>query len=408
MSVDLEPLLAKVEAAAPRFGRAADDLKALVSRGRAGDYKGVLQNARLVLEALLRSLVTDELKQTPGKAMLDDLVSKFRQQGNAGVVPTNVLAHMGTVQAWGNLSSHDHAGSLSDESVHVGPEEVLASLNSMLAILSWYSQKRGLGPALSPGQQGLTPVGTAAVAAPARPPGRGRAAVIAGVATVVAFLALGGWLVGRPEVPPQIVAPRGTAVAAVDFSALDAVYARREEPPPPAGCRSPAEAPQLVQNATDVDALALIDQPSPEAAYLRARARFEQTKAQDPALDVALRCEGFAAAHHLAGLFAVTEQRLGDAQASFEKARALSPGWLENRARLAGLLLKRDQPAAALAEIDQLLAARPDYAPAFFLRFAARMAAGQKDEALADLCRAHALGSEKAAEQVKALAVQCP
>src|SRR5689334_21323192 len=112
MAVDIEPLLQKMADLAPRFGRAQEDLQTMVNRGRAQDYKGVMQNARLVLEAILRSLVTEELKQTPGKAMLDELVTKFRQQANAGIIPTNVLAHMSTVQAWGNLSAHDHAGSL--------------------------------------------------------------------------------------------------------------------------------------------------------------------------------------------------------------------------------------------------------------------------------------------------------
>src|SRR3989338_5236019 len=105
MGVDIEPLLKKMDALAPQFGRAQGDLETMVSRGRAQDYKGVMQNARLVLEAILRSLVTEELKQTPGKAMLDELVTRFRQQANAGIIPTNVLAHMSTVQAWGNLSA---------------------------------------------------------------------------------------------------------------------------------------------------------------------------------------------------------------------------------------------------------------------------------------------------------------
>src|SRR5436309_5664285 len=139
--MEIDPLLQKIESLGPRMGRASDDLAALVSRGRTGDYKGVLQNSRLVLEMLLRSIVTTELKQTPGKAMLDELITKFRQQNNAGVVPTNVLAHMGTVQAWGNLSSHDHAGSLADESVKVGVDDAATALNSMVAILTWYSAK---------------------------------------------------------------------------------------------------------------------------------------------------------------------------------------------------------------------------------------------------------------------------
>ena len=160
MAVDIEPLLNKLAALAPRFGRARVDLEAIVSRGRAQDYRGVMQNARLVLEALLRSLVTEDLKQTPGKAMLEELVARFRQQANAGIVPANILAHMGTVQAWGNLSSHDHAGSLDESGVHVGKDEVVASLNSVVAILGWYAEKKGLSPSQEP-LAAATPPGAA-------------------------------------------------------------------------------------------------------------------------------------------------------------------------------------------------------------------------------------------------------
>lgn len=163
MAVDIEPLLTKLEALAPRFGRASADLDAIVNRARARDFRGVMQNARLVLETLLRSLVADELKQTPGKAMLEELVSKFRQQANAGIIPATILAHMGTVQAWGNLSVHDHAGSLDDTAVRVGQEEVVASLNSMVAILSWYAEKKGLAatpaPRSAPGHEDSTAAG---------------------------------------------------------------------------------------------------------------------------------------------------------------------------------------------------------------------------------------------------------
>ncbi len=149
MAVDIEPLLSKLAELAPRFGRARVDLEAIVSRGRAQDYRGVMQNARLVLEVLLRSLVTEDLKQTPGKAMLEEMVARFRQQGNSGIVPAKILAHMGTVQAWGNLSAHDHAGSLDESGVHVGKDEVVASLNSVVAILGWYADKKGLATPIS-------------------------------------------------------------------------------------------------------------------------------------------------------------------------------------------------------------------------------------------------------------------
>jgi hypothetical protein len=68
----------------------------------------------------------------------------------------------------------------------------------------------------------------------------------------------------------------------------------------------------LPMTPTDLDALALIDQPSAEAAYLMARARFDQSKAREPALDVALRCDGFAAAQHLSAKVAIGEKRFAE------------------------------------------------------------------------------------------------
>lgn len=197
MSVDIEPLLARITDYAPRFGRARDDLLAIASRGKAGDYRGVLQNARLVVETLLRVMVTEDLKQTPGKATLEELVAKFRQSANAGMIPRNILAHMGTVQAWGNLGSHDHSGALDDDSVRVGQEELVACLNSIVAILGWYAEKKGLVPA-----------GTS-VSKPAPPPRTpliigASVGVLAGVAAVI-FLVVRPSTVVTPDATPTEV-----------------------------------------------------------------------------------------------------------------------------------------------------------------------------------------------------------
>ncbi len=190
MAVDIEPLLRRLEALAPGFGRARVDLEAIVGRARSNDFRGVMQNARLVLETLLRSLVSEELGQTPGKAMLEELVAKFRQKGNSGIVPPNILAHMGTVQAWGNLSMHDHAGGLDETAVRVGGEEVLASLNSVVAILTWYAEKRGHAPLLDDGSPLATPApsGGASSHSERFTPGR----VVGGRYRLEARLAAGG------------------------------------------------------------------------------------------------------------------------------------------------------------------------------------------------------------------------
>jgi tetratricopeptide (TPR) repeat protein len=397
MSTDLEPLLGKLTGFAPLFGRAREDIDAMASRARAGDYKGVLQNARLVLEALLRSLVTDELKQTPGKAMLDELVSKFRQQANAGIIPTNVLAHMGTVQAWGNLSSHDHAGSLSDQAVSVGPDEVMASLNSMVAILSWYATRKNLTPV----------AGAAAVARRPSAPTLSNRTLIAtalaatlGVSAAVAIKTTNDAKKAALEASPPQPVNR--------FEALDAVYASWKEPPPPARCRNEKEAAQLAKDATNLDALGLIDKPSPEASYLLARAFFKERKTRSDALAAALACDDFAAAQYLAGLVVIASNGdLDEARSRFEKAKAMAPGFLDARSKLGAVYLQLNQLPKALAEAEALVAAAPDYHPGFVVRGSARAADGDLEGAFKDYCAAQKLGSSVARKSLEDMKRTC-
>ncbi len=332
--MEIEALLKKIEQMTPQFGRAASDLSALVSRGRAGDYKGVLQNSRLVVEMLLRSIVATELKQTPGKAMLDELITKFRQSQNAGVIPTNVLAHMGTVQAWGNLSAHDHAGSLQDEGVRVGLEEAVTALNSMVAILSWYAAKypnpsaapqptpaAGSEPAVK--QLEVPRAASAAVSAPGHK--RSSALPIA-VGAVVLVVGAGAY-----------VATRGPAVED-SLRKLDEVHAAAGDPAPPASCRPTdgKQAAALVEAAARLwgdgpaapDAIEKLGEPgSAEHWYLLARAREKAGKDYEEAALNAARCTGFAAAEHLAGTAAFKSKRLDDAEARFQKAIQHAPAF---------------------------------------------------------------------------------
>ena len=410
MAVEIEPLLQKLSSFAPLFGRARDDIDAMVSRGRAGDYKGVMQNARLVLEAVLRSLVTEELKQTPGKAMLDELVTKFRQQANAGIIPTNILAHMGTVQAWGNLSSHDHAGSLADAAVHVGQEEAVASLNSMVAILGWYAGKRGLTATPAAGSPPVaTPFqGSKLVAPPPSDVGtapKSKGALIGGVLVLVALAGGLGWMLLRA--PPADLTEKALGPGDKPFAALDALYGSWKEPIPPPPCRRPEEAARLAQSVRDVKALRLIETPSPEAAYLLARATFEDLKQKSPALDAALACPGFANAQFLAGKIAIAENRLDDARAALQAATTQAPAFLDARASLAGVLLQQQEVDAALAETEKLIGADPDYAAAYLLRFAGKVLKGDKDSAMKDLCTAVKLGSAAARQKLDSIGGSC-
>jgi hypothetical protein len=347
-----------------------------------------MQNARLVLEAVLRSLVTEELKQTPGKAMLDELVSKFRQQANAGIIPTNVLAHMGTVQAWGNLSSHDHAGSLADAPVQVGQEEAVASLNSMVAILTWYATKKGLASPSTPAR------GSSTLAPPVKPKSK------------APLLAAGVGLSLAVAVPVALLL-RGPASSAQPFAALDALYGAWKEPLPPPACRRAEEAARLAQSVRDVNALRLLESPSPEAAYLLARATFEDRKQKSPALNAALACPGFANAQFLAGRVAIAEGRLDDARAALKAAVDQAPTFLDARASLAGVLLEQKEVDLALDEAERLIGADPDYAPAYLLRFAGRVLKDQRPAALKDLCTAVKLGSAAARQKLESIGGSC-
>ncbi len=384
--MDIEPLLARLETLAPSFGRAQHDIQAMVTRGRSADYKGVMQNCRLVLEALLRALVSDQLKQTPGKAMLDELITRFRQQANAGVIPTNVLAHMGTVQAWGNLSSHDHATKLSDDGVKVGKLEVMASLNSMVAILEWYATAFGSAPVVQPRAMVPAPiVHETRKPLPSVP-----------IAIGAAALALGGvvfFLMTRPAalvVAEPVVTP---------FVALDAVYAERGEPVPPAACRKPSEADALAKKADDLPALEAIKDPSPEASYLAARLQVENGIDAMAATTRALSCKGFAAAYNVAGKIAVKDNRFADALPSYRAAVDLDPDFNNARYNLGLLYLQKGEVQQGIRELQRVVEKDKKFTDAFFVLGVAYEQTKQPAEARAAFCEAFKQGKTEAKDR---------
>ncbi len=410
MAVELDPLLNRLAAFAPHFGRLQGDIDAMVSRGRAQDFKGVMQNARLVLEALMRSLVTDELKQTPGKAMLDELITKFRQQANQGVVPTTILAHMGTVQAWGNLSSHDHAGSLQDTGVEVGLDEVVASLNSIVAVLGWFAAKRGIvldvttrtppvpttqqsAASLPPSSQ-IAPAPLQHLGAPGPARGKGPLPIILGAVAVVAALGL-GFLATRGGTSQAAKDTKTPTVDVTPFSGLDALYVSWREPLPPVSCRRVEDAPRLAAIATDVSALGLVDS-NPESAYLLARATFERDRTRSPALEKALACPNFAAASNLAGRAALGAQDFDQARKFFLAAIAASPSFLNARYNLALMYIQSKDYESAKDRLDNLITETPDFGEAYLLRAAVVQLEGDAGAAQKDACMAAKLGVEKA------------
>jgi tetratricopeptide (TPR) repeat protein len=414
---ELEPLLKRIEQLTPSFGRASDDLTALTARARHEDYKGVLQNARLVVEMLLRSLVTTELKQTPGKAMLEELLNKFRQQAHSGVIPTNILAHIGTVQAWGNLSSHDHAGGLHEAGVKVGLEEAVTSLNSLVAILSWYKEHyaQELAPAA---------LDTASVTAgvPAQSPGTSassgkRMAILGGGVLVVLLLAL-GILARRADPTPQL------------RSRLDALYAENAEPVPPADCQEhdPRSlqplldvAPRISERvpedsraqeaSTALEALRERQDWGPEGWFQMARASFLAGHPDVAAMSKALDCTtGFAAAENLAGRMAAKAQDWKESAAHYTRAAELDARFWKPRFNLGIVHLQQKRVDEAVPQLERAAELAPGVADislilghAYASRAAAAQAAGREQDATADRerakaawCRARDLGSPQA------------
>ncbi|MBN1205047.1 MAG: hypothetical protein JXB05_09010 [Myxococcaceae bacterium] len=420
---ELEPLLKRIEQLTPHFGRAREDLVALATRGRHQDYKGVLQNARLVLEMILRSLVTTELKQTPGKATLEELLAKFRQQAHAGVIPTNVLAHMGTVQAWGNLSSHDHSGGLHEAGVKLGLEEAMASLNSLVAILTWYKERYVQEP--SPSAMGTSPVTPGSAPRPPgrRPPGGKRLALITGGALVVLVASLAVFA-RRGELPSV----EETAQAR---SRLDALYSEHGEPVPPAECQEQdpqalavllAAAPRLsdrVPEATRVQeaSVALGELRArgqgwrPEGWLHVARASLLVGTPDAAAMSAALGCAGFAAAENLAGRMAALAQDWKESAAHYTRAAELDARFWKPRFNLGLIRLQQKRVEEAVPLLEQAAELAPDVAEsslflghAYAARAAVAQAAGEEPEASADRerareawCRARERGAPQAA-----------
>lgn len=406
--MDIEPLFKRLEELAPSFGRAAGDIQATVSRGRAEDYKGVMQNCRLVLEALLRALVTDQLKQTPGKAMLDELITKFRQQANAGIIPTNILAHMGTVQAWGNLSAHDQATKLTDAGVTVGKGEVMASINSMVAILDWYAESYGPTagtPVKAPSKPSVPAVAvrTSVVAEPKKS-GPPVVPLVAGV-VVVAGLGAGGWFMTRPSAAVKPPEPMPAPLAAVkpgeEFAELDALYAKWGEPLPPASCRSPKAAAAIAGKGTDLAALEAVPDAdrNAETWYLLGRQQLANKKDAQAAAKKAIGCPGFANAYNLMGRVALVNENFTDAMASYQAALNAAPTFANARFNLGTLHLKQQRIAEGIGELKKVTEADPKHADAHFLLGIAYEGQKQPDQAKTEFCAALANGKKEAKDR---------
>jgi tetratricopeptide (TPR) repeat protein len=396
----LKSLMQEAVTLAPRFGRVRGDIDALRGRALVGDYRGVLQNARIVLEAILRDLALKELKLQPGKQMLDDLVSRFQQQVNAQIVPAMILGHMRTVQAWGNLGSHDQASGLFADHVALGESEALTSANSLLAILNWYAEKYlGKDEAINPDSSGKSASSS-----------RGR------LRPRVLFAVLLMFIVAGTSVTVVLTGQRGRADhdEAVSSSSLrrdlDSALSASSEPAVPSRCRTSqftvlkrcvASAQLLVGGSPrgareqDLRALDMLENCGPECAgaaeywYLLGRARLLTGKDPGAVAEAAARslslCDEFASAHNLAGTAAFVANRTEEALTYYRRAASLDPSFDTPRTNEALVLMKTGHARDAIPLLGHVLERRPGDTDARFARGQARLLAGAYLDAILDL-----------------------
>lgn len=400
----LDELVTRLEGLAPAFGRAEKDILAICTRARSEDFRGVLQNTRLVVETLLRAIYAKN-KQTPGKQTLEQLLNKLQKD-----LPTNIQVHTRTIQAWGNVGAHDHSDDLFKAGVEFSRDEAVAALNSLLVILQWYGDTH-----LEEGSLPSPPAGAASgpskpapvATTPARKSGGSgkaigiaAALVVVAIAGAVALNLSGGENVESPKDPPK----------KADRSALDAAYGKAAQPLPPASCRTTdaaltgpiAEAMTLlagghIGGARDEDKkaqqalepLVAGHEKAPELWGALARARLWAGAGTAKALEATNRatelCPKWSEPHNLKGNLHVKEKDLAAARAAYLRAAKLDPSYVVPRYNLGLLELKDGAIAEAIAAFDVVIAQDPEYAPAYAARGRARLVSDKTAEAITDL-----------------------
>ncbi len=389
----LEEQIRRLETLAPSFGRARPDIDAICSRGRAADYRGVLQNTRLVVETLLRAIYAKK-KQTPGKQTLEQLLNKLKDD-----LPTNIQVHTRTIQAWGNVGAHDHSEDLFGQGVEFSRDEALASLNSLIVVLEWYLAAHLDGGASVP-QPPASASGPAKPAASSSGGGSKMVAIAGGVVVLAVAGAVALNLMGGDADPVE---------EKVDLAPLDRAYDAAKQPAPPATCRtkSAAEAKSLVQamglladgrargaRAEDDQARKLLEphaEQSPSAELWGVLARARLYTGADSALvldavDHATKvCPSWAEPHNLKGNLHVVENDLDAAKNAYLRAAKAAPHYLAPRFNLGLVLLKSGATKEAIAELDAVISQDPDFDVAYGARGRARLVDQQTDAAISDL-----------------------
>jgi tetratricopeptide (TPR) repeat protein len=398
----LESLLGRIQSLSGRFGRASIDIEAICTRARTSDYRGVLQNARVVVETLLRSIIAREKNESPGKDTLEKLIPKLFQEGKPSTLPMHIVMHVRTIQAWGNAGAHDQHADLFEEGLEVKAEEATAALNSLVAILEWYRDKYlldGSTPSapIPPARTGPQPL------PPVRRSNRLAFAIVAAGVTAVAggaFLMIGG---GAPEVP----ATGGSAEAR---ATLNRTYLTAHEVPPPKACEeNDPKALELFTNVTglleggkphgkraeDLKAVQLLSAErqrlSGAAEYWQLEARAlhyagEPDAAVREAADKAIAlCKTFAPPYNVHGNLGLLAGEAGFAELSYVKAADLAPDYLAPVFNLGLIDLDAGKLDEAIARFTKVLGQDPEYTVAYRTRAQAYLAKGSLEQAAGDL-----------------------
>lgn len=413
MSTDehVRSLLVKIEALRPHFGRAQGDIEAIIVRAKNKDYRGVLQNTRLVVETLFRALVSKDKSQQVGKQTLEQLLSKLNNE-----LPTQVAVHARTIQAWGNVGAHDHATDLFAPGMEVKPEEAVAALNALVPILEWYKRDH-IGDA---GSGAVAPVISlpSVPSASAVPEKKSNAGKILAVVLVVAILAIGSLImITQAERAGSTTAAR---------AAIDTYYANVKEPVPAEKC--------FAAEAQEVAAIADAGQwltggkphskrPEDEQAHDRmekaklksgeglaflARARLFTGMKTEAVVDAAegslALCENTMALATMGSAY-LLDGNIEEARKAYDRALALAPEYGSAKINLALVEMKAGEPAAAIALLEQVLVKEPEHAAAkhalgtAYLLQGRALEASDAERAGKAFCRAKELGEAKAAEK---------
>lgn len=381
----LRSLVAKIETLKPHFGRAQADIEAICQRARNKDYRGVLQNTRLVVETLFRAMVSKDKSQTPGKQMLDQLLQKLSNE-----LPTHVAVHARTIQAWGNVGAHDHATDLFAPGVEVKPEEAIAALNALVPILEWYRAEHIAAPSV-----GVPPAVSAAGVEK-----KSHAGKILAVVMVVLFIVFGSLII-------IMQAERATSSISAR-EAIDKYYISAKEPPPPDSCKAelPAEL-AAIADATvwmvggkpnakrpeDTKAHDRLEQAkivSGEGKMFLARARLyvgAPSAAVVDAAEAALQhCESAIALASL-GSAQLFDGKIEEAKKAYTRAVELAPDYAGPKINLGLIELRSGNVAGAIALFGEVLAKEPDHPAALQARATALLASRDLEGAHADMVK---------------------